>query len=90
LIWGALSEDRAGLSFTTAAGFASAAILGSESRGTHDLILLSQIRDGQVPVFICPRNKVAQLHVFFFPMALQPFLGPWTHISVSKSILHRR
>jgi hypothetical protein len=27
---------------------------------------------------------------FFFPMALQPFLGPWPHISVSKSILHRR
>jgi hypothetical protein len=26
----------------------------------------------------------------FFPMALQPFLGPWPHISVSKSILHRR
>jgi hypothetical protein len=22
---------------------------------------------------------------FFFPMALQPFLGPWPHISVSKS-----
>jgi hypothetical protein len=36
---------------------ASAVILGSESRGTHDHILLSQIRDspdleGQVPVFI--------------------------------------
>jgi hypothetical protein len=24
--------------------------------------------------------------VFFFPMALQPFLGPWPHISVSKSL----
>jgi hypothetical protein len=23
---------------------------------------------------------------FFFPMALQPFLGPWPHISVSESI----
>jgi hypothetical protein len=37
---------------------ASAVILGSESRGTGDHILLSQIRDspnleGQVPVFIC-------------------------------------
>jgi hypothetical protein len=36
---------------------ASAVILGSESRGTHDHILRSQIRDfpnveGQVPVFI--------------------------------------
>jgi hypothetical protein len=42
----------------------SADILGSESRGTRDHILLSQIRDfpnlgGQVPVFISPRNLVA-------------------------------
>jgi hypothetical protein len=44
----------------------SAAILRSESRGTLDHILLSQIRDspnleGQVPVFISPRNRVARL-----------------------------
>jgi hypothetical protein len=40
---------------------ASAVILRSESLGTHDHILLSQIRDslnleGQVPVFMSPRN----------------------------------
>jgi hypothetical protein len=51
-------------------GLASAVILRVESRGTHD-ILLSQIRDspklkGQVPVFISPRNRVAQL----YPQAL--------------------
>jgi hypothetical protein len=46
---------------------ASAAILGSESRGTHDHILLSRIRDspyreGQLPVFtVSPTNRVAQL-----------------------------
>jgi hypothetical protein len=45
--------------------FASAVILGSESRRTHDHILLSRIRDypcleGQIPVFISPRNRVAQ------------------------------
>jgi hypothetical protein len=50
---------------------ASAVILRSESRGTHDHILLSQIRDsanleGQLPVFISPRNRVAQL----YPQAL--------------------
>jgi hypothetical protein len=48
---------------------ASAAILGSASRGTHDHILLSQILDSQnleVPVFISPRNRVAQL----YPQAL--------------------
>jgi hypothetical protein len=46
--------------------FASALILGSEPRGTHDPILLSQIRDshnleGQVPVFLSPRNRVGRL-----------------------------
>jgi hypothetical protein len=50
---------------------ASAVILGFESRGTHDHTLLSQIRDspdleGQVPVFISPRNRVVQL----YPQAL--------------------
>jgi hypothetical protein len=59
------------LLFTIAAGLASAVILKSDSRGTHDHILLSQIRDslnleGQVPVFISPRSKVAQL----YPQAL--------------------
>jgi hypothetical protein len=42
---------------------ASAVILGSESRGTHDHILLPQIRDslnleGQFPVFMSPMNRV--------------------------------
>jgi hypothetical protein len=50
---------------------AGAVILRSESRGTHDQILLSQIRDSpnledQVPVFISSRNRVAQL----YPQAL--------------------
>jgi hypothetical protein len=50
---------------------ASAVILRSKSCGTHDHILLSQIRDshnlqGQVPVFITPRNRVARL----YPQAL--------------------
>jgi hypothetical protein len=44
-MWGALSDERAGLSFTTAPGLASAVIFGSETRGTRDHILLSQIRD---------------------------------------------
>jgi hypothetical protein len=53
---------------------ASAVILKSESRGTHDHILLSQSRDspnldGQVTVFIFPRNRVAQL----YPQALGSF-----------------
>jgi hypothetical protein len=52
-------------------GLASAVILRSESRGTHDHILLSQIRDspnleGQVPVFMFPSHRVARL----YPQAL--------------------
>jgi hypothetical protein len=43
----------------------------SESRGTHDKISLSQIRDspnleGQLPVFVFPRNRVVRL----YPQAL--------------------
>jgi hypothetical protein len=50
---------------------ASVVILGSESRGTYNHILLSQIRDspnleGQVPIFLSPRNRVARL----YPQAL--------------------
>jgi hypothetical protein len=58
---------------------ASAVILGFESRGAHDHILLSEIRDslsleGQVPVIISPRKKVAQLH----PQALgSPFVASY-------------
>jgi hypothetical protein len=42
--------------------FASEVIPGSESRGTRDHILLSQIRDfpnleGQVPLFIIPQEQ---------------------------------
>jgi hypothetical protein len=48
-------------------GLASAVALGSESRGTHDHTLLSQYGDshilqGQVPVFLSPRNRLAQLY----------------------------
>jgi hypothetical protein len=46
---------------------ASAFRLTSETRGTHNHILLSEIRDSsnledQVPIFISPRNRVAQLY----------------------------
>jgi hypothetical protein len=46
---------------------ASAVILRSESHGTYDHNLLTQIRDspnleGQAPLIISPRNRVAQLY----------------------------
>jgi hypothetical protein len=60
-----------GLPFTIADGPRQRSHLRSESRGTHDHILLFQIRDSpkledQVHVFIFPRNRVAQL----YPQAL--------------------
>jgi hypothetical protein len=42
-------------------GLARAFTLGSKSRRTHDHILLSHMRL-QVPIFISPRNRVAQLY----------------------------
>jgi hypothetical protein len=67
---------------------ASAVILGSESRETRDHILLSQIRDspnleGQVPVFISPRNRVAH----FTPRYWVPFSSPPTTRSATVVVL---
>jgi hypothetical protein len=64
---------------------ASAVILRSESRMTHDHILLSQIRDspnleGQVPLFISPRNRVAQL----YPQALGTPVAKVTHCYIAS------
>jgi hypothetical protein len=65
---GALSDERTGLWFTTAAGPRQCSYSRVRVRRTHDHILLSQIWDspimvGQVPVFISPRNMVAQLYL---------------------------
>jgi hypothetical protein len=54
---------------------ASAVILRSESRRTHDHILLSQIRDspnleGQVPVFICGTHD----HILLYQIRVSPNL----------------
>jgi hypothetical protein len=51
--------------------FATTVFIGSESHGTYDHILLSEIQDspnleGQIPVFVSPKKKVAQL----YPQAL--------------------
>jgi hypothetical protein len=65
LMWGALSDERTGLSFKIAAG------PRQRSHSRVRVPLLSQIRDspnleGQVPVFMSRRNRVAQL----YPQAL--------------------
>jgi hypothetical protein len=59
----ALSDKWEGLSFNLLLGLASAVFLGCEYRGTHDNILLSDSSNlqGQIAVFLSPRNRVAQL-----------------------------
>jgi hypothetical protein len=66
-MWGAVSVTREWFCrLQLLLALDSAVILGSESRGISDHILLSQIRvspnlEGQIPVFISLRNRVAQL-----------------------------
>jgi hypothetical protein len=71
LMWGALSDERTSLPFTIAAAPRQRSHSWVESRGTRDHVLLFQIRDspnleGQFPVFISLKNRVAQL----YPQAL--------------------
>jgi hypothetical protein len=66
-------------------GIASAAFLRFESHGTHEHILLFLFLrlpnlEGQVPVFISPRNRIAQ----FYPRALR-WTQPTRSIEFIKS-----
>jgi hypothetical protein len=54
-MWGALSNERTGLSFTIAAGPRQRSYLEYEPHGTHDHILLSHV--------ISPGNREARLYV---------------------------
>jgi hypothetical protein len=63
----ALSDERTGLSLTLLFALVSI-IFGSKSRGTHDHILLLQIKESsnledEIPAFISPRNRVAQFYL---------------------------
>jgi hypothetical protein len=76
-MWDAFPHKRMCMSFTIAAGLASTVILGSESRGTYEHILLPHIRDspnleGQVPVFISPRKRVAHLYARHWVLSPSP------------------
>jgi hypothetical protein len=69
LMWSALSVERTGLLITVQLllGLTSAVLLGSESRWTKTLFHFPSFWDspnleGQVPVYVSPRNKVAQLY----------------------------
>jgi hypothetical protein len=71
LIWFVLSDERTGLSFTISAGSRQRSHSLVLVPRTRDTILLPHIRDfpdleDLVPVFVLPRNRVAQ----FYPQAL--------------------
>jgi hypothetical protein len=80
---------------------ASAVTLRFESSGTNDHILLSQIPDspnleGQVSVFISPRNRVAQLYLqalgslFFTFWDSQSYgagIRPHLHTGLSRKVI---
>jgi hypothetical protein len=62
-----------------------------ESRGTHDHILLYQFRESpnledEVPVFISPRDRVAQLYLLSLSLSLT--LRPTVRWPVSLGIKH--
>jgi hypothetical protein len=72
-------------------GLASAVVLGSEFCATHDQIL-SQIWDspnpeGQVPVFISPRNMVAELYPKAFGFKKPKSKSHYERQSVGQSVL---
>jgi hypothetical protein len=73
---------------------ASAVILESEFHGTHDNILRSQIRDspnleGQVPVFISPRDGVTQLHPQTLGSLFVPYYESRGYSGGIRARLHR-
>jgi hypothetical protein len=68
LMWGAVSNDMRGLSFKIAAGPRQRSHSRAESRGSHELNLLSQIRDspnleGQVPVWTTSSRYIAPAQI---------------------------
>jgi hypothetical protein len=75
LMWGALSDERTGLSFTIAAGLASAVILGSESRGSRDHILVYKFRN----FTFRPLLRLAGLRWRYATPPPQGGLGFWLH-----------
>jgi hypothetical protein len=83
-MWGTLSDERAGLSFTTAAGLASAVILGSQSWGTHDFT----VSDSRLPQpgGSCPHIYTHQEMVG--PVISCSHLSCWSFLhSVSKDCI---
>jgi hypothetical protein len=83
LMWDALSDERMVCRLQLLLVLATAVILGSESRGTRDHILLSQIRD--FPVLVSPRNREALLYhrvpLFIVFYDAQDYSGGiWTRI----------
>jgi hypothetical protein len=81
-MWGALFEKRTGLSLQLLLAFASAVILESESRGTPDHVLLSQIRD-------FPFRRLLRLAGLRWRYSTPPPHGIQDGLSLSLSLMLR-
>jgi hypothetical protein len=79
-LWGALSDERSGLSFYVLLVLASAVFLGSESLGTWDHILLSQIWD-------FPFRRLLRLAGSGWRYSTSPPHGLWDYHAVCMSVL---
>jgi hypothetical protein len=73
LIWGALSDERTDLSFIIAPGPCQCRYFGTDSHGTRDHNLLSQIRD--FPFSSPPTTRRDTVEVF--DSSLRRFLEDW-------------
>jgi hypothetical protein len=76
LIWGALSDEKVGLSFALLLAFTRAVIFGSESPRTRGHILLSQIRD-------FPFRRLIRLAGLRWRYSTQPPYGGFPCLSLS-------
>jgi hypothetical protein len=70
LMWGVLSDERAGLSFTIAAGPRHRINLGSESAGLVTIFYCLRFEtspnlEDQVPVFISPRIQIVKSELLY-------------------------
>jgi hypothetical protein len=84
-MWGDLSDERTGLSFTFAAGLARAVIFGSESRRTRDHTLMSQIRD--FPFRRLLRFAGLRWRYSTPPPHGRPFSAPYSRLASFRNVL---
>jgi hypothetical protein len=90
-MWGALSGERMGLSFTIVAGPRQRShlrVLVPRDSWPYFTILGSPNLEDQVPVFISPRNSVAQLHPQALGYLFVAFYDSQGYGGIIRPLLH--